>query len=74
MLILCVPQVKALCTLPGGGVPATYLSSAQSRGDAQAVYKELSKMRPSCKLLYVTPVSLKGGMLQSLNVSAGACC
>jgi superfamily II DNA helicase RecQ len=49
-------QVRALCTLPGGGVPATYLSSQQTAGDKAAVYRELSKARPTCKLLYVTPV------------------
>jgi hypothetical protein len=51
-------QVRALCTLPGGGVPATYLSSQQSGGDRAAVHRELSKAQPSCKLLYVTPVGL----------------
>jgi hypothetical protein len=49
--------VRALCTLPGGGVPATYLSSQQSGGDRAAVHRELSNAAPSCKLLYVTPVS-----------------
>lgn len=61
------PQVKALCTLPSGGVPATYLSSAQSKDDTNAVYSELRKAVPSCKLLYVTPEQLcKNGMLQEL--------
>jgi len=48
--------VKALCGLPGGGVPATYLSSQQTAADTAAVHRELGKQRPSCKLLYVTPV------------------
>ena len=59
--------MKALCTLPSGGVPATFLSSAQSKDDANAVYSELRKVAPSCKLLYVTPEQLsKNGLLQDL--------
>ena len=59
--------MKALCTLPSGGVPATFLSSAQSKDDANAVYSELRKASPSCKLLYVTPEQLsKNGLLQDL--------
>lgn len=48
--------MKALCGLPGGGVPTTYLSSQQTAADTAAVHRELGKQRPSCKLLYVTPV------------------
>ena len=51
-------QVSALIALPGGGVPATYLSSQQSVPQKKAVFKELSQLTPSCKLLYVTPEQL----------------
>ena len=48
--------MRALCTNSVcGGVPATYLSSQQSRAEAVAVLRELGKARPTCKLLYVTP-------------------
>jgi len=39
-------------------VPATYLSSAQSQGDAVAVLRELRKRKPTIRLLYVTPEKL----------------
>ena len=39
-------------------VPATFLSSAQSQGDAVAVFRELRKRRPTIRLLYVTPEKL----------------
>lgn len=51
-------QVSALCSGPGGGVPATYLSSQQSQSEASAVYRELAKSRPTIKLLYATPEQL----------------
>lgn len=50
--------MRALCTGPGGGVPATYLSSQQSQSEASAVYRELSKACPTVKLLYATPEQL----------------
>lgn len=55
LLSLMQDQVQALCTLPGGGVPATYISSQQSESEKQAVRMELAKARPTVKLLYVTP-------------------
>jgi len=39
-------------------VPATFLSSAQSQGDAVAVWRELRKRKPTIRLLYVTPEKL----------------
>lgn len=39
-------------------IPATYLSSAQSQGDAVAVLRELRKRKPTIRLLYVTPEKL----------------
>ena len=62
-----VPQVKALCQLPSGGVPATYLNSQQSKAETGSVYSELRKAAPSCKLLYVTPEQLcKNAALQEI--------
>ena len=48
-------QVSALCNLPCGGVPATYLNSQQTASQKTAVFRELAQAFPSCKLLYVTP-------------------
>lgn len=60
-------QVKALCDLKCGGVPATYISSQQSETDKKAVFRELAKRHPSCKLLYITPEQfVKGGTLQRI--------
>jgi superfamily II DNA helicase RecQ len=40
-------------------VPATYISSQQSKSELLAVLRELSKPSgPTCKLLYVTPEQL----------------
>ena len=39
-------------------IPATFLSSAQSQGDAVAVLRELRKRKPTIRLLYVTPEKL----------------
>ena len=65
LLSLIQDQVSALlrlCHSPGAdGVPATYLSSAQSRSEYNAVLRELHKARPSCKLLYCTPEQLVNG-------------
>ena len=47
-------QVAALCRLPSGGVPATYLSSQQSKGDSDGVYNELKKVRGGCLTLPLT--------------------
>ncbi|KAG1669021.1 hypothetical protein FOA52_000615 [Chlamydomonas sp. UWO 241] len=56
LLSLMQDQVRALVTHPHcGGIPATYMSSQQSRAEVVAVLKELSKQAPTCKLLYVTP-------------------
>lgn len=61
LLSLMQDQVQALCSLPGGGVPATYISSQQTSAEAHAVHAELSKPHPSIKLLYVTPEQLVQG-------------
>ena len=54
----CTAQVKALCALPSGGVPATYLNSHQTKEQRTCVLRELAKAAPTCKLLYVTPEQL----------------
>lgn len=56
-------QVQALCSLPSGGVPATYLNSQQTDGEKGAVYRELGKDHPTCKLLYVTPEQFANSQL-----------
>jgi len=61
LLSLMQDQVQALCCLPRGGVPATYLSSQQTSAEVHAVHAELSKPHPSIKLLYVTPEQLVQG-------------
>lgn len=61
LLSLMQDQVQALCNLPSGGVPATYLSSQQTALETQAVHRELAKDNPSIKLLYVTPEQLAAG-------------
>ena len=53
-------------------IPATFLSSAQSQGDALAVHRELRKRKPTIRLLYVTPEKLASSqaladILQQLN-------
>lgn len=51
--IACDMQVSALCQgRPGGcGIPATFLSSQQSKAEALGVLRELNKDTPTCKLL-----------------------
>ena len=55
-----ITQVQSLCNLPTcGGIPATFISSQQSKAELLAVLRELSSAGgPSCKLLYVTPEQL----------------
>lgn len=36
-------------------VPASFINSQQTRAEVSAVFRELSKPRPTCKLLYITP-------------------
>ncbi|GFR41110.1 hypothetical protein Agub_g1705, partial [Astrephomene gubernaculifera] len=67
LLSLMQDQVRALCSLPGGGVPTTFLSSQQTQDEVLAVLRELRKERPSCKLLYLTPEALvKGNRIKDL--------
>ncbi|CAI5487534.1 unnamed protein product [Closterium sp. Naga37s-1] len=65
LLALIQDQVMAL--VHHHGVPAAFLSSAQTAAQAAAVARELRKAVPSCKLLYVTPEKLMGSAaLQSI--------
>ncbi|KXZ56841.1 hypothetical protein GPECTOR_1g759 [Gonium pectorale] len=67
LLSLMQDQVRALCSLPNGGVPATFLSSQQTQDEVMSVLRELRKERPSCKLLYLTPEALvKGNRIKDL--------
>lgn len=70
LLSLMQDQVQSLCSAPGGGVPATYLSSQQTSTEARAVHAELAKPHPTIKLLYVTPEQLVAGtsLLHKLSV------
>jgi RecQ family ATP-dependent DNA helicase len=61
LLSLMQDQVQALCTLPCGGVPATFLSSQQTEGQRSAVFQELQKEHPAIKVLFVTPEQLVSG-------------
>ena len=42
--VQCYVQVKAMCSLPCGGVPTTYLNSQQTKEQRSAVLKELNKV------------------------------
>ncbi|KAG2499997.1 hypothetical protein HYH03_002279 [Edaphochlamys debaryana] len=67
LLSLMQDQVRALCSLPRGGVPATFLSSQQTGDEVVAVLRELRKPAPTCKLLYLTPEGLvKGNRIKEL--------
>jgi RecQ family ATP-dependent DNA helicase len=61
LLSLMQDQVQALCTLPCGGVPATFLSSQQTEKERNAVFQELQKDHPVIKVLFVTPEQLVAG-------------
>ena len=58
LLSLMQDQVQALCTLPCGGVPATFLSSQQTESQRSAVFEELKKEHPAIKVLFVTAEQL----------------
>ena len=45
---LWTAQVKAMCSLPSGGVPTTFLNSQQTKEQRSAVLKELNKVRQLC--------------------------
>ena len=62
LLSLMQDQVQSLCSLPSGGIPASYLSSQQTLTESRAVHAELSKPHPTIKLLYVTPEQLAAGV------------
>ena len=65
LLSLIQDQVLALLHSTAG-IPATYLSSDQSEEQARAVYRELHKVLPTVKLLYVTPERIKCGGLEEV--------
>ncbi|KAK2977715.1 hypothetical protein RJ640_013733 [Escallonia rubra] len=44
------------------GIPATFLNSQQTPSQAAAVFQELRRDKPSCKLLYVTPERIAGNI------------
>ncbi|KAK4794540.1 hypothetical protein SAY86_012534 [Trapa natans] len=44
------------------GIPSTFLNSQQTASQAAAVLHELRKVKPSCKLLYVTPERVVGNL------------
>lgn len=57
-------QVTALTV---ADIPASFISSQQSKAEVLAVLTELRKAQPTCKLLYVTPEQLvKSSSLQSV--------
>ncbi|CAM6106339.1 unnamed protein product [Calypogeia fissa] len=58
--LLSLIQDQVLALVDHCGIPATFLSSAQTQSQAMAVMKELRKRRPSCKLIYVTPEKIVG--------------
>ena len=65
-------QVQALCNMPSGGIPATYLSSQQTKLEVDRVYAALTEPQLLVKLLYVTPEQLDAserltGALQALT-------
>lgn len=61
---LSVGQVTALIQ---ADIPASFISSQQTKTEVTAVLSELKKAQPTCKLLYVTPEQLvKSSSLQSI--------
>ena len=57
-------QVTALVA---ADVPASFINSQQTRTEVSAVFRELNKPLPTCKLLYITPEQfVKSSSLQSL--------
>ena len=56
-----------MTALVAADVPASFINSQQSRAEVSAVFRELNKSTPSCKLLYITPEQfVKSSSLQSL--------
>ncbi len=48
-------------------IPASFINSQQTRTEVSAVFRELNKPTPTCKLLYITPEQfVKSTSLQSL--------
>ncbi|XP_027163908.1 ATP-dependent DNA helicase Q-like 1 [Coffea eugenioides] len=43
-------------------IPSTFLNSQQTPSQSAAVFEELRRVRPSCKLLYVTPERIAGNL------------
>ncbi|KAA6428957.1 MAG: ATP-dependent DNA helicase Q-like 1-like, partial [Trebouxia sp. A1-2] len=62
---------KSLCyqvtALVSADIPASFINSQQTRTEVSAVFRELNKPLPTCKLLYITPEQfVKSTSLQSL--------
>ena len=51
-------QVSSLINCKGGGIPAFAFHSSITETQARAVYRELAKVHPTLKLVYVTPEKL----------------
>lgn len=48
-------------------IPASFINSQQTSTEVSAVFRELNKPMPTCKLLYITPEQfVKSSSLQSL--------
>lgn len=67
LLSLMQDQVTGLTNTD---VPASFINSQQTRAEVSAVFRELNKPLPTCKLLYITPEQfVKSTSLQSLLTS-----
>lgn len=51
-------QVSSLINSKGGGIPAFAFHSSITETQAKSVYRELAKVHPTLKLVYVTPEKL----------------
>lgn len=48
-------------------IPASFINSQQTRTEVSAVFRELNKPMPTCKLLYITPEQfVKSTSLQNM--------
>lgn len=56
-----------MTALLAADVPASFINSQQTRTEVSAVFRELNKPAPTCKLLYITPEQfVKSSSLQTL--------
>lgn len=58
--LLSLIQDQIITLVVKFAIPATFLNSQQTSAQALAIMKELRKVQPSCKLLYVTPEKIAG--------------